>query len=57
MFEDEDQNSKETTDASQRKKSVTSQAEVERLLIKWIQDVLKGYAAYLCIILLNFVLR
>ncbi|XP_028414728.1 nuclear anchorage protein 1-like isoform X2 [Dendronephthya gigantea] len=44
MFEEDTQSSEEKTDAAQRKKSVASQADVERLLLKWIQDVLKGFS-------------
>ncbi|CAB4001516.1 utrophin-like [Paramuricea clavata] len=41
VFEEEE-DPKQSDDPSPRKKSVASQAEVERLLIKWVQDVLKG---------------
>jgi hypothetical protein len=41
VFEEEE-DPKQSDDPSPRKKSVASQADVERLLIKWVQDILKG---------------
>ena len=43
MFEEDEDNDGKQSEPSPRKKSTTSQAEVERLLIKWAQDVLEGY--------------